>query len=201
MAQYSYTAVNKYGKKIFFPKTENTIPEKAIAASLENIGIFQDKPNEDGLTYMMGFFFDETGYRKKKYDVAILKDGQPRLLIEYDGEAHYTELFYEDMGVRPERCTAHVVRAGISDAIKTAIALKHNVPYIRVNRYHMPHIRDLLIAYIEIIINEKDCLKNANNEVVMIDLLEKYGWDFDYIEPSEKTKAEQERISQMMHDK
>lgn len=197
MAKYDHITTNKYGKTVFLPKTEGTKPELTIAATLDSIGIHQGTENSDGLRYEMGFFFDETGYRRKKYDLAVLKHGKPKLLIEYDGEAHYQEAFFESTGVRPERCTAHVVRTGIGEAIKTAIAIKHQVPYIRVNSHHMNHIRDLLIAYIEIVVNEADCLKNTNNEVVMIDMLEKYGWDFPYIPPSSPTKAESKRINKM----
>ena len=197
MAKESYITTNKYGKRVFMPRTEGTKPERQIASILESVGIRCDVENDDGLKYEMGFCFDETGYRRKKYDIAILKYGKPKLLIEYDGEAHYQESFFKDTGVRPERCTAHVVRSGIADAIKSAIAANHHVAYIRVNKAHMPHIRDLLIAYIEVIVNEMDCLKNANNEVVMIDMLEKYGWDFQYIPPSEPTKAEIARINAM----
>ena len=117
IAKYSYVAVNKYGKSVFYPKTEGTGPELQIAAALESIGIHQDNENKDGLKYIMGFFFDETGYRRKKYDLAILKHEKPALLIEYDGEAHYDEHFYESTGVRPERCTAHVVKTGIGEAM------------------------------------------------------------------------------------
>ena len=197
MGSENYTTVNKYGKIVSLPKTEHTKPEVFMTFVLDSIGIHTHTPNEDGLSYVTQFFFDESGYRRKKYDVAILKDSEPKLLIEYDGEPHYTEQFYEDVGVRPERCTAHVVQTGISDAIKTALALKHNVPYLRINSYHLPHLRDLLIAYIEIIVNGTDCLKNANNEIVMINMLEKYGWDFDYVSPSSPTKAEIARIEQM----
>ena len=91
----------------------------------------------------------------------------------------------------------HVVRTGISDAIKTALALKYNVPYLRINSHHMPHLRDLLIAYIEVVVNKIDCLKNSNNEIIMIDMLEKYGWDFPYIPPSDMSKAEAERVARL----
>lgn len=201
MAKESHITTNKYGKTVFLPRTEGTKPEMEIANVLESLGIYQEGENEDGLKYVMGFFFDETGYRRKKYDLAILKYGKPKLLIEYDGEAHYQESFFEDTGVRPERCTAHVVRAGIGEAIKSALAAKHGVPYLRLNSYHMEHIRDLLIAYIEIVVNEKDCLKNGNNEILMIDMLDKYGWDFPYIPPSSPTKAEAERINRMFGHK
>ena len=197
MAKNTYITTNKYGKTVFMPRTEGTKPEQKIAEVLDKIGIHQNRVNADGLSYTMGFFFDETGYRRKKYDLAILKDGAPKLLIEYDGEAHYEEEFFESTGVRPERCTAHVVRAGIGEAIKTALAVKQNVPYIRLNSHHMTHIRDLIIAYVEIIVNEANCLKNANDEVLMIDMMEKYGWDFPYIPPSAPTKAEAERIKRM----
>ena len=197
MAHYDYVTTNKYGKTVYMPKTEGTNPEMQIAAALDSIGIHQDAENADGLSYQMGFRFDETGYRRKKYDLAVLKHGHPKLLIEYDGNGHYQEEFYESTGVRPERCTAHVVRAGIGEAIKTAIAVQHNVPYLRLTSFHMKHIRDLLIAYIEIVVNELNCLKNANNEVLMIDMLEKYGWDFPYIAPSAPSKAEIKRIREM----
>lgn len=193
----NYVTINKYGRHVFMPKTQDTRPEMQIADAIESLGIYKDRANEDGLTYTTQFFFDEVGYRRKKYDLAILKDSAPRLLIEYDGEAHYTENFFKATGVRPERCTAHVVRTGISEAIKTALAIKHNVPYLRVNMQHLPHLRDLLIAYIEIVVNKKDCLKSANNEIIMIDMLEKYGWDFDYIPPSSPSKEETERIEKM----
>ena len=198
----SYIVKNKYGKTVFMPSIEGTKPELLIASVLDSIGIHRDIENTEGLSYVMGFYFDETGNRRKKYDLAILKHGEPKLLIEYDGEAHYEEEFYESTGVRPERCTAHVVRAGISEAIKTALAVKHNVPYIRVNKCHMSHIRDLIIAYIEVIVvNEGKCIKNTNNEVLMIDMMEKYGWDFQYVLPSSLSKAEAERIQKMKDDR
>lgn len=201
MASYDYTTINKYGKEVFMPKTEKTRPEMTIASVLEDIGIHSTTENADGLRYQMGYFFDETGLRRKKYDLAVLKHNEPKLLIEYDGNSHYDETFYKDTGVRPERCTAHVVRAGISEAIKAAVAFSHNVPYVRVNEEHMPHIRDLIIAYVEVIVNGSIELKNVNNEVAMIDMMEKYGWDFPYVPPSDMSKAERIRVQKMKGDK
>ena len=172
MSNYAYSMVNKYGKFIQMPKIKNTYPELKIANTLKSIGIYEDKENSEGIKFKMGFNFDETGYRQKKYDVAILKNNIPKLLIEYDGESHYDEEFYKNTGVRPERCTAHIVKSSIADAIKMAIANKYNVPCIRINHLHMPHLRDMLIAYITVIVNEADCLKKANKEIMMIDMLE-----------------------------
>ena len=64
MAKYEYVTTNKYGKTVFMPRTEGTKPEQAIANALDSIGIHEDGDNSDGLRYTMGFFFDETGYRR-----------------------------------------------------------------------------------------------------------------------------------------
>ena len=140
MRKENYVVVNKYGKECMMPKTESTRPEFYIASVLDSIGIHQDMPNEDGLTYVPQFYFDETGFRRMKYDFAILRDSEPKLLLEYDGEPHYTEEFYENTGVRPERCTAHVVRTIIGEARKSALAIKHRVLCVRINSFHMLHI-------------------------------------------------------------
>ena len=54
MGDQNYITINKYGKTVFMPKTEGTNPEALITQILESIGIYEDKPNSDGLTYKPG---------------------------------------------------------------------------------------------------------------------------------------------------
>ena len=57
-------------------------------------------------------------------------------------------------------------------------------------------MRDRILAWVEIFVNEADIRKG--NEVIMIDMLERYGFDFDYIPPSDMSRAEKERVEQFL---
>lgn len=106
------------------PKTEGTNPEMQIAAALDSIGIHQDAENADGLSYQMGFRIDETGYRRKKYDLAVLKHGHPKLLIEYDGNYEIVCMFAYPRPKKTTSCPAtgiaEVVFYGINYELTTA---------------------------------------------------------------------------------
>ena len=95
------------------PKTEGTNPEMQIAAALDSIGIHQDAENADGLSYQMGFRIDETGYRRKKYDLAVLKHGHPKLLIEYDGNYEIVCMFAYPRPKKTTSCPA----TGIAEVV------------------------------------------------------------------------------------
>lgn len=179
--------VNKYGIKIDLPTNKTTNPVKVMDKILSEANI----PHE--LEYKLN------SCKRQPFDIAIMKNGKPCLLIEYDGEPHYDSDYYVRMGNRPERSISHVVRSGIGDAKKLMQAYMNGIPCVRFNNLHMKHIRDLLLAYVSVFYDGID-LKQGN-EVLLIDMLDKYGWDFEYIEPSSKSKAESLRIQQHNHDK
>ena len=56
-------------------------------------------------------------------------------------------------------------------------------------------LRDRILSWVEVFVNEADIRKG--NEVIMIDMLERYGFDFDYIPPSNMSRAEKERVKQL----
>lgn len=186
MRDRSITTVNKYGKEVILPPQTGNSGVKRITAIL----------NEGGIPYEEEYRIDADGCRRSPFDIAVLKDGKPKLFIEYDGEDHYDSNFYLETGVRPERCKAHVVKAAIADAKKNAIAARFRIPVLRINPLPDEMLRDRILAWVEIFVNEADIRKG--NEVIMIDMLERYGFDFDYIPPSDMSRAEKERVEQLL---
>ena len=180
MRAESITTINKYGKEVFLPPQTGSVGARRITAILDECGI----PYEDA-----------DGCRRSPFDIAVLKDGQPKLFIEYDGEDHYEIDFYLRTGVRPERCKAHVVKSAIADAKKNAIAARFGIPVLRINALPDECLRDRILAWVEVFVNEADTRKG--NEVIMIDMLERYGFDFDYIPPSDMSRAEKVRVKQL----
>ena len=186
MRDRSITTVNKYGKEVILPPQTGNSGVKRITAILD----------ECGIPYEEEYRIDADGCRRSPFDIAVLKDGKPKLFIEYDGEEHYDSNFYLETGVRPERCKAHVVKAAIADAKKNAIAARFRIPVLRINPLPDEMLRDRILAWVEIFVNEADIRKG--NEVIMIDMLERYGFDFDYIPPSDMSRAEKERVEQLL---
>ena len=185
MRDHSITKVNKYGKEVFLPPQTGSSGMKRITAILD----------ECRIPYEEEYRIDADGCRRSPFDIAILRDGKPKFFIEYDGEDHYDRNFYLDTGVRPERCKAHVVKAAIADAKKNAIAAGFGIPVLRINALPDECLRDRILAWVEVFVNEADTRKG--NEVIMIDMLERYGFDFDYIPPSDMSRAEKERVEQL----
>ena len=185
MRAESITTINKYGKEVFLPPQTGSIGARKITAILD----------ECGIPYEEEYRIDADGCRRSPFDIAVMKDGQPKLFIEYDGEDHYEIDFYLRTGVRPERCKAHVVKSAIADAKKNAIAARFGIPVLRINPLPDEMLRDRILSWVEVFVNEADTRKG--NEVILIDMLERYGFDFDYIPPSDMSRAEKERVEQL----
>ena len=186
MRNHSITTVNKYGKEVIIPPQTGNGGVRRITAILD----------ECGIPYEEEYRIDADGCRRSPFDIAVLKDGKPKLFIEYDGEEHYDSGFFLRTGVREGRCKAHVVKTAIGDAKKTAIAARFGIPILRVNALPDEILRDRILSWVEVFVNEADTRKC--NEVIMIDMLERYGFDFDYIPPSDMSRAEKERVEQLL---
>ena len=180
--------INKYGKEIQLPKSNDTAGERLIQETLESLGV----------PYKMQFSFDVKGLRNKKYDAAVFESERmrPVLLIEYDGADHTDPSWYERMGVRPGRCKMHMVKRNLGDAEKDAIALSRGCGLLRIGPQHNPDmIRDLIISYVWTFLDrEMDTCK----EILAINMLDKYGWDFTYIPPSDPGSREADFIETRM---
>lgn len=185
MRDRCYSTTNKYGKRVTLPPQTGNRGVRAITAILE----------ECGIPYETEYKIDADGCRRSPFDVAVLKDGEPKLLIEYDGSDHYDRRFYEDTGVRPERCQAHVVKTAIGEAKKAAMAARFGIPLMRITELHKDGLRDRLLAWVEIFVNNVDVAQG--NEVLMIDMLDRYGFDFPYIPPSDMTRKEKARVERL----
>lgn len=186
MRDQSITTVNKYGKEVVLPPQTGNAGVRRITAILD----------ECRIPYEEEYRIDADGCRRSPFDIAVLKDGKPKLFIEYDGEEHYSSSFFQRTGVREARCKAHVIKTAIGDAKKAAIAARFGIPVLRVNALPDEILRDRVLAWVEVFVNEADTRKG--NEVIMIDMLERYGFDFDYIPPSDMTKAEKERVEELL---
>ena len=180
------TTVNKYGKEVVLPPQTGNSGVRRITAILK----------ECGIPYEEEYRIDADGCRRSPFDIAVLKDGKPKLFIEYDGEEHYDSSFFLRTGVREGRCRAHVVKTAIGDAKKTAIAARFGIPVLRINTLPDEILRDRILAWVEVFVNEADTRKG--NEVIMVDMLDRYGFDFDYIPPSDMSRAEKERYEQLL---
>ena len=184
MRMESLTTTNKYGQTITLPPQSDTKGMQQIAAILDEHGISSEKE----------FCFDETSFRRMKFDFAVMRDGKPKLLIEYDGRVHYEAKYFRNVGNRPERNQAHLVKRAIADLRKNEVAAHFGVPLLRISYFDdIPRDRILLWVYRYVDGGEL----HANDEVAMLDLLETYGFDFPYVPPSKPTKVEQKRIQIM----
>lgn len=170
--------VNKYGKTVFIPGRADTELERIAESILE----------EAKADYIKQFAFNETGLRSKKFDFAVLKNGTITFLIECDGAPHYKEEYYVSCGNRECRAKAHLVKRHLGDAEKDAIAVEHSLPLLRINEMHKDIMRDLILAWLWRFSDQAD---EKAKEISMVKMLDKYGWDFDYVRPSETTKAEE----------
>lgn len=169
---------NKYGQTIVLPNKEDTGLERIVESVLI----------EAGADYIKQFAFDKTGLRAKKFDFAVIKNRQIAFLIECDGAPHYTEEYYVSCGNRECRAKAHLVKRHLRDAEKDAIAVRHGLPLLRVNEMHRDIMRDLILSWLWEFCDQAD---EKVKEISMIKMLDKYGWDFEYVRPSETTKAEE----------
>lgn len=160
--------INKSGEKVPVFKSKNNKFENNIEEILTNIGV----------DYVSQFYFDETGLRKHKYDFAVMKnDKTVGFLIECDGPSHYDEQYYRMCGTPENRTAIHVIRQQLSDAEKTKIAMKYNVPILRVTSLFEKCMRDVILTWIWTFIDETTI---SNKELSAIGMFEKYGWDFPY---------------------
>lgn len=169
-----------------------TLPPLTGSKGVKKITAILD---ECGISYETEYKIDADGCRRSPFDIAVLKDKEPKLFIEYDGEDHYDSGFFLRTGVREGRCRAHVVKTAISDAKKTAIAARFNIPILRINALPDEILRDRILAWVEVFVNGADT--RQGNEVILIDMLDRYGFDFDYIPPSDMSRAEKERYEQL----
>ena len=184
----SLTTVNKYGKEVTLPPQTGSRGVRRITAILD----------ECGIPYEEEYRIDADGCRRSPFDIAVMKGGEPKLFIEYDGEDHYSSEFYLRTGVREGRCKAHVIKAAIGDAKKTAIAARFSIPILRINALPDEILRDRVLSWVEVFVNGADTKKG--NEVIMLDMLDRYGFDFDYIPPSDMSRAEKERYEQLCRE-
>lgn len=177
--------INKYGQSVSLPAKDDTQLERLVANMLDEIGVEYDRQ----------FAFDETRLRAKKYDFAVKDNNHIAFLIECDGAPHYKEEFYVSCGNRECRAKAHLVKRHLGDAEKDAIALRHGLPLLRINDQHSDIVRDLILSYVWEFIDQAN---EKTKEISMVKMLDKYGWDFEYIEPSDQTKAEREFLKDRM---
>lgn len=188
MRDKSITTVNKYGKEITLPPQTGNNGVKRITDVLD----------ECGIPYAEEYRIDADGCRRSPFDVAVLKDGEPRLFIEYDGEEHYDSRFFLKTGVREGRCKAHVVKTAIGDAKKNAMAAKFGIPVLRINALPDEILRDRILSWVTVFVDGADTKKS--NEIIMVDMLERYGFDFEYIPQSDPSRAEKERYEQFLNN-
>lgn len=167
------TVTNKYGKRIELPDSSGTQGEQILENVLDELG----------LNYKMQFSFDENGLRRKKYDAAVFnKSNELALLIEYDGQEHWNPGWFEQMGTRPERCKMHVLKVNLNEARYLKVALEKGIPVLRVSAAHQKILRDLILAYVWTFVDAQPIKEPG--EISAVKMLDQYGWDFDYVEPS-----------------
>ena len=170
--------INKYGKEINLPKTFDTKGEQLVELILKGLGV----------DYRKQFYFDETGLRRLKYDVAVFdKTGSVKLFIEYDGTEHYDPQFYEAMGTRKCRCKMHVVKSALGDARKMQVAMEKGIPILRIYDWQKPMLRDIIASYVYTSVDGRE---DISREISAVKMLDKYGWDFEYVKPSEPSRNE-----------
>ena len=76
----------------------------------------------------------------------------------------------------------------LGDAEKARIALDKGMPLLRINSLQERSVRDLILSYVWTFIDNSN---EQAKEISMVKMLDKYGWDFDYVQPSTLTKAEE----------
>lgn len=173
----SIDVTNKYGKKVRLPESSDTKAERDIAKVLDAIGV----------SYTKQFYFDEKGLRNKKYDFAVMNGDDIVFLIEFDGPCHYDPKFYTESGNREERAICHVTRRMISDAEKDKLAFSKGIPILRIYYPQLKTLRELILSYVWVFI---DGNRESAKEISMVNMFDKYGWTFDYVQPSEPGKKE-----------
>lgn len=169
---------NKYGKEVYLPDIKDTKPELMIEGILKELDV----------NYRKQFFFDIKGIRNKKFDFAVFNDDGLAYLIEFDGPPHYSADFYIQSGNREERARCHVARTMILAAEKDRIANERNAPLLRINYLQIEELRSLIKAYTWVFI---DNAQESAKEISMVQMFDKYGWDFNYVKPSEMSKKEE----------
>lgn len=179
---------NKYGKEIDLEALRRSPGEDKLKRVLDDLGV----------RWTPQWAFDETGLRRSKYDAAVFRpDGSLAFLVEYDGAAHYDPSWFERAGVRPARCRMHVAKQMLSDANKAATAANKGIPLLRICPLQDAEMRSLLISWVWLFV-DGGCSKNA--EVNAVSMFDRYGWDFDYIQPSELSKEERTFLEARLND-
>lgn len=72
---------------------------------------------------------------------------------------------------------------------RTNSAISHGLPLLRINEGHELICRDLVLSYIWQFCDKEN---GKTKEISMVKMLDKYGWDFDYVQPSKLTKADEQ---------
>ena len=169
---------NKYGQDIALPNRSDTALERAVESVLVEIGA----------DYIKQYAFNETGLRSSKFDFAVIHDKEIRLLIECDGAPHFNKAFFVNCGRRECRAKPGLIKVHLADAAKTRIANDHGIPLLRINPlYQNDDIRDYILSYLW---EFCDRSSEKNKEISMVKMLDRYGWDFEYVQPSKPSKAE-----------
>lgn len=170
---------NKYGKEVHIPPQTGGAEAKRITDILDEICV----------KYQMEYSFDVKGERGSRFDIAVFGEGEePKLFIEYDGADHYDKKYFLNCGTRQERAIANVAKIAIGDAKKMKLARSHDVPVLRIHPYHDDVLRVRICAWVEIFVLEADT--SRSNEILLIDMDEKYGLGFPYTPRSEPSRAE-----------
>lgn len=179
---------NKYGKEIDLDALRHSAGEDKLKKVL----------NEIGVCWTPQWAFDQTGLRRSKYDAAVFRpSGELAFLIEYDGAPHYDPEWYEKAGVRPERCRMHVVKQMLSDANKARIARDAGIPLLRISSVQDSEMRSLLLCWVWTFVNKET---DRCTEISAVTMFDKYGWDFEYVSPSEPSKTEAAFLESRMND-
>lgn len=180
--------INKYGKEIDLDALRHSAGEDKLKKLLPEFGV----------KWREQFAFDETGLRRHKYDAAVFReDGSLAFLIEYDGAPHWSAEWYEKAGTRPERCRMHVAKQMLSDAYKAEIAAKKGIPLLRINPMQDKEMHSLLVSWIWRFV---DGDVHKSNEINAVKMMDKYGWEFSYIPPSEPSKDEARFLDERLND-
>lgn len=179
---------NKYGKEIDLEALRYSAGEEKMKKLLQEFGV----------EWKAQYAFNETGLRRHRYDAAVFRsDGSLAFLIEYDGAPHWSPEWYEKAGTRPQRCRMHVAKQMLSDAFKAEIATKKGVPLLRMDPLQDNEMRALLLSWIWRFV-ENDHSKS--NEINAVKMMDKYGWDFPYVPPSNPSKEEAQFINEWLND-
>lgn len=179
---------NKYGKEIDLEALRHSAGEDKLQKLLQTFGV----------KYELQYAFDETGFRRHKYDAAIFKpDGSLAFLIEYDGAPHYSPKWYEKAGTRPERCRMHVAKQMLSDASKAKIAVERGVPLLRICPLQDDEMRALLLSWIWRFVDDD---YSQSTEINAVNMMDKYGWDYKYVPPSTPSRELRNFLESRLND-